>query len=413
MAYVGFGQNLQYVLPFQTEAVPSSMKSNQAPRPVNSTITTVVVPSTSGNATAGGLATIQVPLGNAAYMANPYLRFRLVVTTGGNSARRFKGVTASASACIASYQTSINSTLIDNILNYGVGVADPLLAHACSSSYLTKDGSVLFNSLTTTADTVNDELYVLPLLGLLGSTQAFPLWLVQGTLSINLNFASLGQIFSDCAAANSILTATFSDVALVYDRITVEGDFIAKMKAEMMGSGAKYVYNFTSYQGLSAISTNGQNTINTGLNVSSLRAVTMTTPVTANLIIQNSASGGFSLVTGLSQFQVSLDGRQVNNVTLNATTSPALVFSELNKCYSRLFDSAVDDISTKALFLTDSFSVGVNCCRVSEGLSFQGSPVSVVGISLTQTAATGTNFIVFVSDQSLLIDAMGSCDIVR
>ena len=412
-SYSGFGQFQQYVLPFQMEAVPSTMKSNQAPRPIASVINTVVVPSTSGNASAGGLATIQVPLGNAAYMANPYVRFRLVVTTGGNSARKFKGVVNAASAAISSYQTSINSTLVDNILNYGVGVSDTLYAHSCSSNYLTKDGSVLFNSLTTTADTVNDELYCLPLLGLLSSQQAFPLWLIQGTLQININFASLGQMFSDTAAANSILTATFSDVALVYDRITVEGDFIAKMRGDMMASGAKYVYNFTNYQSLSAISTNGQNTINTGLNVSSLRAVTMTTPVTADLIIQNSVGGGLSLRTGLSQFQVSLDGRQISNVTLNALTSPSLVFAELNKCYSRLFDSAVDDISAKATYLTDSFAVGVNCCRVAEALSFQGSPCSVCGISLTQTAATGTNFITFISDQSLLIGADGSCDLVR
>jgi hypothetical protein len=174
--YVGFGQNMQYPLPFQTEAVPSSFKSNQAPRPINSVISTVYVPSTSGNASAGGLSTIQVPLGNAAYMANPYLRFKLVANrvAAGNSARFFKGAARAASACISSYQTSINSTLVDNILNYGVGVADTLLAHACSSNYLTKDGSVLFDALTTKADAaVQTDVYVLPLLGLLACCPLF------------------------------------------------------------------------------------------------------------------------------------------------------------------------------------------------------------------------------------------------
>lgn len=409
-SYVGFGQNMQYVLPFQTEAVPSSMKSSLAPRPINCVISTVSVPSTSGSANAGGLSTIQIPLGNAAYMANPYLRFRLVVTTGGNSARYFKGAARAATAAISSYQTSINSTLIDNVLNYGQ-VADSLFTHACSSNYLTKDGSVLFNALTQTADAVNDEVYVVPLLGLLASQQAMPLWLIQGTLSININWASLGNMFAGTALAGSILTATFSDVALVYDRITVEGDFIAKMKADMMGSGAKYVYNYTAYQSLSAVSTNGQNTINTGLNVSSLRAVTLTSPGTTDLAAQTGT--GYSIRTGLSQFQVSLDGRLISNTAIDAVNAPAAAFAELNKCYSRLFDSAVDDLSTKATYLTDSFAVGVNCCRVAEGLSFQGSPCSVVSVALTQNAATSTNFLTFISDQSLLIGADGAVDLVR
>jgi len=409
-SYVGFGQNMQYVLPFQTEAVPSSMKSSQAPRPINCVISTVSVPATSGNANAGGLTTVQIPLGNAAYMANPYLRFKLTVTTGGNSARFFKGAARAATAAISSYQTSINSTLIDNVLNYGQ-VADSLFTHACSSNYLTKDGSVLFNALTQTADAVNDEVYVVPLLGLLASQQAMPLWLIQGTLSININWASIAAMFAGTTLAGSILTAVFSDVALVYDRITVEGDFIAKMKSDMMGSGAKYVYNYTAYQSLSAVSTNGQNTINTGLNVSSLRAVTLTSPVTADL--SSSQATGYSIRNGLSQFQVSLDGRLISNTPIDAVAAPAAAFAELNKCYSRLFDSAVDDLSTKATYLTDSFAVGVNCCRVAEGLSFQGSPCSVVSVALTQNATTATNFITFISDQSLLIGADGAVDLVR
>jgi hypothetical protein len=414
-SYVGFAQNPQYVLPFQTEAVPSSMKSNLAPRPINCTISTVSVPATSGAANAGGLSTIQIPLGNAAYMANPYLRFKLAVTGAGDTARGFKGFVQAASSAISSYQTSINSTLIDNVLNYSQ-VSDLLFAHACSSNYLTKDGSVLFNALTTTPTGAGNlsETYVIPLLGLLGSQAAMPLWLIQGVLSINVNWASLGAMFGSAVADGNIATATFSDVALVYDRITVEGDFIAKMKADMMATGAKYVYNFTSYQSLSntVAAGAGQSTINTGINVSSLRAVTLTSHATAGLTLQNNL--GASIRNATSQFQVSLDGRMISNTPIDAVSAPAGAFAELNKCFSRLFDSAVDDISTKASYLDGAFAVGVNCCRVAEGLSFQGSPCSVISVALTQApAAASTNFLTFISDQSLLIGADGAVDLVR
>jgi hypothetical protein len=122
---------------------------------------------------------------------------------------------------------------------------------------------------------------------------------------------------------------------------------------------------------------------------------------------------GYSIRNGLSQFQVSLDGRLISNAPIDAVSAPSAAFGELNKCYSRLFDSAVDDLSTKATYLTDSFAAGINCCRVAEGLSFQGSPCSVVSVALTQNAATATNFITFISDQSLLIGADGAVDLVR
>ena len=416
MSYVGFGQTQQYNLPFMTEAIPSSMRSNTAPRPINCVLSTVYVPSTSGNASASGISTIQVPLGSASYMANPYLRFKLVANraVGGNSAGRvFKGTARAASAAIANYQTSINSTLVDNVLNYSQ-TADLLLSHACSSNYLSRDGQVLFDSLADAkADAaVQTDVYVLPLLGLLScSSGAFPLWAISGTLTINIGWASIGAMFAGLAAAGSIDSVSFQDVALVYDRITVESDFIGKMKAEMAATGAKYNYAFTNYQSLSAVSTQGQNTINTGLNVSSLRAVVLTSPLTAGLNVATTQA--VSEVSGLTQFQVSLDGRQVSNVNIDAVNSPAQAFAEGNKCFSRLFDSAVDDISTKATYLTTSFFAGINTCRVAEHLSFQGSAVSVCGIALTQGQTTSTNFITFINDVSLLIGMDGSVDLVR
>jgi hypothetical protein len=114
-SYVGAAQNFQYQLPFASEAIPSSFKSNLAPRPINCSLTTVVVPSTSGSASASGLSTIQIPLGNAAYIVNPYLRFKVVTTkTANTNGYVYKGAVASASALISSYQTTLNSTIIDS-----------------------------------------------------------------------------------------------------------------------------------------------------------------------------------------------------------------------------------------------------------------------------------------------------------
>jgi hypothetical protein len=412
--YSGAGQNYQYVLPFQQSDVPSSFKSNLAPRPINCVLQTVVVPSTSANANLGTTSTIQVPLGNSAYICNPYLRFKVVYTGVDTETFSFKGAAGGASALISSYQTSINSTLVDNIQNFGLGVMEPILSHSSSRDWLVQDGSVLMNTNKTTSTLGAaglTEVYCLPLLGMLGSQQAFPAWSINGVLQININWVSALANALTTSGAASVTAISFQELSFVYDRVAVEGDFIAKMKQDMMSSGAKYCYGFTNYQSLTAISTNGQNTINTGLNVSSLRGVIMTSVLTADLAaLQNN---GYSLRNGLSNFQVSLDGRLVNSSILDATASPAVVFMELQKVFSRCFDSSVTDNSTKALYLTQSFAAGVSACRVAEGLAFQGSPVSVIGLQLTQSAATYTNYIVYISDYQLLIGADGQVDLVR
>lgn len=418
-SYVGVGSNPQYVLPFQMDAVPSSMKSCLAPRPISCSLQTVNVPSTSGSATLGTTSTIQVPLGQAAYIANPYLRFRVsYLPTVDVTGLQFKGATQSAFALISGFQSSINSTLVDNIQNYAQ-TAELLLNHSSSREWLSADGAVIMNTTSailggnpTVVAGTQFETYCLPLLGLLGSQQAFPAWAVNGVLQLSINWTQTVNAAYRYTAGT--FTVAISELALVYDRIAVEGDFIAKMRMDMAQSGAKYCYGFSNYQSVSqpaAIGTQ-QLTINTGLNVSSLRGVLMTSTVSADYTTASSLGNAIS--NGLSNFQLSLDGRLINANILDAVTAPAVVFIEMNKCFSRMFDSSVTDNSTKATYLANTFAAGVSCTRISEGLAFQGSPVSVVGLNLTLApAAVSTVFLFYISDYQLLIGADGQCDLVR
>jgi hypothetical protein len=304
--------------------------------------------------------------------------------------------------------------LIDNIQNFPY-TADQLLNHSCSKEWLQNDGGVLMNTLNAInggalADTaVAYEVYCMPLLGMLGSSQSFPAWAVNGILQLNINWAQ--TVASAISCSTGTVAIEISELAFVYDRVAVEGDFIAKMKQDMAQSGAKYTYAFTNYQSVAQQSQNGQITVNTGLNVSSLRAVVMSSVVTADATTITAA--GNSIRNGLTNFQCTLDGRLVNANILDAVNAPAICFIEMNKCFSRMFDSSVTDNSTKATYLTESFAVGVSATKVSEGLAFQGSPVSVVGLQVTQGAATATNFITYISDYALLLSADGQVDLVR
>jgi hypothetical protein len=124
-------------------------------------------------------------------------------------------------------------------------------------------------------------------------------------------------------------------------------------------------------------------------------------------------AAGYSLRNGLSQFRVSLDGRLINSNTLDATTKPALCFAEAQKCLSRVFDASITDMNTNATYLDEGFFVGVSAQRVNEGLAFAGSPVSVVSVETTAAGVTFTDFLLFISDFQMLIDASGSVQLVR
>jgi hypothetical protein len=232
---------------------------------------------------------------------------------------------------------------------------------------------------------------------------------VNGTIQVQIDWNSVVRGFYNADA--NITNFTVSSVQLVYDRIQPEQAFIDSVRQSMMSTGSKFVYGYTNYQNSTLNTAAGQQTLNYGINVSSLRALVSNQILTADL--SDMTANGLSLRNGLSQYIVSLDGRLVNNNVLDATTSQAVVFAELNKCFGRLFDATISDSSTGSNYVTNNFAVGVSCQRTNENLAFSGSPVSIVGLQVTTSASTFTLYNTFISDYQLLIDISGACEIVR
>jgi hypothetical protein len=345
-------------------------------------------------------------------MLNPYIRFD-VLPEGGDAATtyRFKGATSAATSLINRLSTYINSVQVDNIQNAD-NVYDLLFAHSTSSEWLTHDAQILlYSGVTTAAGVPALRTVVMPLIGALGTQQGIPLFAMNGTLQVQLDYNSLGRAINKTNVGGAALTGfVISNVQLVYDKISVEQAFVEKVKADM-AMGNKYVIGYTNFQSTTVASAAGTAFFNYGLNVSSLRSLAATQSVTAD--INAVGARGVSVVNGLSQFQASLDGRLINSLTLNAATSPAVVFAEMNKCFSRLFDASITDMSDAATYATESFAVGVSAQRCNEALAFSGSPVSVVGVNFTTAAIDHTLFLTFISDYQLLVDASGSVEIVR
>ncbi len=417
-------QSIQYPLPANSEAVPESFKSNRQPRPINSVVQTVYLPSVSGNQSTGGVSIIQVPLSSSAgYMCNPYLTWKMQIAGGTNAdALAFGGYSNICSAMINSIQVSVNGQQVDNINNFDQ-VMEVLFDHASSADFMNHDAQVLMHADssyligaggTLTAGAIS---CVCPLPGSLGSAgQAFPSALLQGSLSITINWNTLARSFNVAHAPTSY---TVSDVALVYDKVLPEQSFLELVRNQL-ASGNKYIYSYTAYQS-STQQTNGASTAtySVALNRSSLRGVAMTQIVTAELT--DITAGKYSVANSLSSFEVSLDGRRVNAVQMNTTTQPALCFAESQKMWSKLFDPSVSDLvfvganqnSQGGTYINGTFFAGCSCLRTNEPLAFAGSPVSVLSVQYTVGATPCTQFFHVVSDEQMAISADGSIELLR
>lgn len=406
MSLSQIGQDTKYIYPASYDAVPEAWKSNKSAKPVSCSIQTVNIPSLTGNASASGTSVIQIPCGSSAgYITNPYIRLTVNPTGGAGGNQTFKGASKCATALINRLSTFVNSVQVDNIQNAD-RVYDDLFSHSTSNDWISRDATVLLGASQniTNAQTFT---YVVPLLGLLGSQQAFPAFLVNGVLQVSIDFNTAARAF-----VGDVTGFTISSVQFVYDKVMPDSSFLDKVRADMMMGGSKYVYSYTNYQSTTIATQAGQQSINYGLNVSSLRGLIASQVLSADL--STVANSGLSVNNGLSQFQVTLDGRLQNNLVLDSVNAPAVCFAEMNKALGRIFDASITDITSSVTnYVGTSFLVGVSAQRCNEALAFSGSPVSVVGIQPTVTAGSYTMFITFISDMQLVISPSGDVDLLR
>ena len=428
------GSDSRYILPASYDSVPDAFRSNKSAKPIPCSLNTVNLPAMSGEQSLGGSSLIQVPCGaSAGYMCNPYLRFTMAISGVAAKAgqMRFKGSAGSATMAINRLATFVNSQMVDNLQN-AWSIYDALLSHSTSQPWLENDGSVMLgaNTVYTQEGTVGNATYpeltfAVPLIGLLGSQQAIPLYLINGTLQIQIDWQNaIGSFLADATAAHTYTACVFKNVSLVYDKVSCEQAFVDSVRGDMM-KGNKFVVGYTNYQTTSLATALGTSsaTFNYGLNVSSLRGVLMTQHAAVN----DQTNRSRSTANGLNQFRVSLDGRLISNLN-NDSSQPALVFAELQKTMGRLFDASISEpvvqlglTATAAAgdfpalynYNSQQFAVGASCQRVNEGLAFSGTPCSVISLQYGGATAAITSFVHFISDFQLLITADGSVELVR
>jgi len=434
-----------YVLPASFDSIPESWKSNKSAKPIASSMQTVNVPALSATQNLGGSSILQIPCGaSAGIMMNPYVRYCVQFTSAAgvaNSSFFFKGATQSATSCINRVSSYVNSVQVDNMQN-AWATYDAMLANSTSADWLAHDATLMLGSgvqyYQPVGGATSSQTYTfaVPLLGLLGSQQSFPLYLVNGTLQVQLDWQSnINQVYTAGANDPAWTGMIITNVQLVYDRVQPEEAFIHKVRSDMM-QGAKYVYGYTNLSSVTLPTTFGAGggtlNLNYGLNVSSLQGILAVQYLTASL---GTSAAAPSFSNNMNGFQVSLDGRLISSLALDSTANPVLYFAEAQKVLGRLFDASITSplVNTAVAgqasangnasggnFITNYFVAGASAQRINEGLAFQGSPCSILNVQVNLGATTNnivsansTIYFVLITAFQLLIDATGSVELIR
>jgi len=240
------GSDAKYILPASYDSVPQAFMSNKSAKPIPCSLQTVNIPALTASANASGTSILQLPCGSSSgIMLNSYIRFDVVPTGGdGTSVWKWKGVSKSASSLMNRLSTYINSVQVDNIQNSDA-VYDCLFAHSTSHDWYSHDAQVLMGSNVETTGQASQTV-VLPLIGALGTQQGVPLFALNGTLQVQLDYNSVARAFYQ-SAGTAITGFTISNVQLVYDKVSVEQGFVDKVKSDM-AQGRKYVLGYTNFQ---------------------------------------------------------------------------------------------------------------------------------------------------------------------
>jgi hypothetical protein len=419
----------QYGIAAAMSDVPLSLGSSTLSKPLPSETKIVSVPTQSANAGPGGNQIFQLPTGSGTGFIKPnsmYFAFDIAATNaGGGGTWNFQGPTRSASSLINRLTVQIGSTNVEQINNYNI-LHDQLLLHTANASYFANDSNLIEG--TSSVATVGPATgvtasYSIPLISSLFSNEkCVPTFLLQGPITILLDYNSLLNTIQDGTVAFTATNYTVSNARIVYETIAVDESYKQGVKA-MLAEGRLFQMNLVSYMNLQvALQDNVNYTI--GANLSSIKGLLYSASAGSGINASVAVAAGsfasgrplYNVVSNAStcqnNFRLYLDGRLINQ--LQNLNSKNVVFSEMNRTVSNMFDTnstSVDPIN----YLNATFVGGINTNRFNERMAMCGSPAQNLNFiyEATGTGGTGNLYVNIIYDQVLVCDALGSVSMVR
>jgi len=403
---------------YQTQEIPSSLKSNNSAQAIRANNRHFqLATSSSSQQSSGGVLLWQIPPTNGAIgRETMFLRCR-VSTVGSTTSASYAAATSAIGfkgpgpvGSSAPYLSTLSNgySWIQRLTVYGTGSAvvdqmnyvnstmDMLLAHNSNPNYIQGEGQTLMGinrawDANASGGNYIDLCLPLPLSCFQNSSIDFPLYLCRNPMTLQLDIASFarGITIGNTSAGTAGYASDFqiSNAYLCYEVLEVPHSLIEAERSAVQG-GHPFIMPLESWLNVQ-VPESVMSSYTLGLNASSLKSVfvstlsassyTSTAPINYS---RNTVDTSLAYGSGVNA-QLYLDGN-VKNSSIYDT--PPMQFIELKQALHNNIQSSIvmPSVSTFSTYLANYFALGFDCCSFDdEGTIFGGSPVSNVNIQLT------------------------------
>lgn len=412
-----------YALGIASQDVPQSWLPSTEPRIVSGGSHRIVsISSQNGTVSAGQIINFQLPAGpNSGFLVSgsAYIRGTVSVTQANAYSWAFKQLGA-ASSIFQQMGALLSGTNVDPIQNYNK-VYNALLNHATNANFIASDSRMEEGTLSGDFYNVQTFDFCVPVaIGSFNAKQHLPLFMLSSAQLQCLLESTVGALVQ--GSADALTNYTVSNATLVFEQLVP--DMAYEMGIRQMMAQKTYSIPINTWY-VSRTQQQPSITHNLGLNTSSLKAVLwQSVPLVGARNSSHPTNGG------QTSAQLTVDGALVCQSRLASMPEQYL---EMNRCLNSLYDitrtsiapetytagnAVAGDITLSAMSRADytdgAFLGGISCSRSNQqGFAFSGSPCRTATLAWTGTGAVGDFYIYCALEQLLVIDAVGSVNLIH
>lgn len=415
------------------EAIPQCIQPHKLPAPIQSTSRISQISAASGNSTsAGGVITFTLPSGPAAgflkgqstyFSARVTVSYTAPASAPNNKTIKFGGACNSACALFQRLTVLAGSQPLEQCNNTWT-LSNFVLQHMTSTSYVNNDASIaeaagvskVMDKTKTGGATVEFDICVPLVSGILQSPHAFPLCLVSSPLQIQIDLTPLALAFEQEAGFAWATSYTVNNPTLVIEQVFPPPAYVDSLKAMMLqGKLYRLPYKTCLASQTPVAGSGAEVSFNMGLNVSSLCAVYWASIKNSELAADKAKLFDKN---GKTSAYVLVDGKQVPQLYLN---SDPISYNELQRACGVMGDAAITSSVTAIasagakLYETHGYVQGVNCRIYDEAdLNMRGTPASQLMLSQSHSGGDPATLYLFaLYECEALIDVTGTVSVRR
>lgn len=384
---------------------PNILLPSRVGKAINAKHKMISVASSNGSsASASGMLLFNIPAQGYLKPGSVYLKFQFNATTTAAADYGFNmGATRSVSSIFNRVSLSAGAgQQIEVVNNYNV-FQDLLLAHCSTRDYVYYDSSITEGTTRTNFDSGATYFFCVPIASsVLQNAKAFPLWMVQGGLTLQIDLDTAAR------AVQAGLSYTITNPILCAEIIQPDDAFLATLRNEMVQSNKLYEIPLVSCQSLQTSRT-AQTDLNylAGVNLSSVNSVfwaeisTTVDQGTNQKLVLNPMSATNDSTSYDRQLLV--DGDKVVSYQIQ---SNGMVYEELQRCISGLTDGTCTSFTKYDDYPTDSFWNGVCLQKFPQNdVCMRGTPVGNMQLVLNSNGQNllGSNCYIYLVYDAVLV----------